>query len=88
MFEKLNNLETVIIKGKQVEDLLNILASNYFDKVIKDDACIVYNYKNFHNVYGSLLNAAISDLHITFTELQNNFNELWNDYQKSKELVK
>lgn len=84
MFEKLNNLETGIIKGKQVEDLLDILAIDYFDSVIREDSVIVYNYKNFHSIYGSLLNAAISDLHITLKELQESFNGLYNEYQNQK----
>lgn len=88
MFEKLNNLETGIIRGKQVEDLLDILANDYFDRVIKEDSVIVYNYKNFHNMYGSLLNAAISDLHTTLKELQESFNGLYDEYRKSKEVSK
>lgn len=85
MFEKLNNLESGIIKGKQVEDLLKILANDYFDNVEKNETLIVYNYKTFHSVYGSLLNAITNELNDTLKELQSAFNELWEDYKKSKE---
>ena len=65
------------------ENLLRILQQNYFDHVILEDYSIIYNYKNFHNQYGALLNASIDKLDATLKEIQTAFNDLWEDYKKS-----
>jgi len=88
MFEKLNNLEEGIIRGKEVEDLLKILASNYFDSTLKEDYLIVYNYRCFHQMYNSLIYTIIEKLDLTLNELEKGFNELWNEYKSGKEVNK
>lgn len=60
--QKINDLEEVIINGKKIQNLLDILAMDYFDKYISEDSLIVYNYKTFHEKYTSLLYVAIDEL--------------------------
>ena len=87
MFEKLNNLETELIRGEEIKNLLEILAIDYFDKIENNDALIVYNYKNFHEKYGSLLNLTIEEFNRMINGIQKNFDELWSDYQESREVT-
>ncbi len=82
-FEKVNNLEERIIEGEQIKDLLEILAMDYFDKTIKEDSLIIYNYKAFHQMYGSLLNTIISRIVSLLENLKNNHDAMYKDFLES-----
>ena len=81
MYDNISNLETNFAKTDNVRKMLTLLSSNYFDKVIRDDSLIVYNYKNFHNAYGALLDACIDILNDVVSNGGKEIEEL---YKKNK----
>ena len=82
--EKINNLEERIIEGKEIKDLLEILAMDYFDKTIKEDSLVVYNYRNFHEMYCSLLSTIILKFDALIDKLESNHKSIWEDYLESR----
>lgn len=75
-FKNIEELETLKIKATEIKNLMLILAQNRFEKVLDDDLLIIYDYRNFNQMYGDLLNATIDKITRMISDLENSVKAL------------
>jgi len=84
MREKLGNLESSYIKLEEIETLLILMASGYFDQNTvdksneKDILKLVWNYNTYQNV----LSTSIRLLYSEINSIKDNINGLYGDLEE------